>query len=230
MNRPDFARTELDRLEDRDLRYLIEHFPQPGGSYEEIAQVIHTLPTTLESLLNSNYLYECLWDRRDVIVEVSPFLFFNVLLRRCWKGRPSATERKIINYLANLLSIFAKTDRLYRVQPRDHQTYEYLVELIAEAQTADSRRQFLIYSHIGNYSLFMTGLFPQWIESRHRFKRRPVTIQYYIDFGRSYFHQASGHKLAHQFGLDDVFLRLSMMFDAYKATLNHLARNYLATS
>lgn len=229
MKTPDFAHAELDRLEDRDLKFIIENFPEPGRSYEEIADAILTLPSTLESLLNSEYLYDRLWNRRELVLEVSPFLFFNVLLRRCWKERPSALERKVINYLANLLCIFVKTDRLYRVQTRDSQTNEYVYQLIEEAQTADSRRQFLIYSHIGNYSLFLTGLFPQWIEHRHRFKRRPVTAQYYIDFGRSYFHQASAHNLARQFQLDDVFLRLSMMFDAYKTTLNHLARNYLAT-
>jgi hypothetical protein len=73
-------------------------------------------------------------------------------------------------------------------------------------------------------------MFPQWIEYRRRFKQRPVNTQYYVDFGRSYFHLASMHKLAQEFGLDDIFLRLSMMFESYKGTLNNLSRNYLVTS
>lgn len=230
MNKPDFARTDLDRLEDRDLRFVIEQFPQPGRSYEEIAQIIHTLPNTLESLLNSEYLYKKFWDQHELILDISPFFFFNVLLRRCWQWDQSSQDRKIINYVANLLAIFIRTDRVYRVEPREAQTYEYLVELIEEAEKSDSRRQFLIYSHIGNYSLFLTGMFPQWIEYRHRFKQRPVNMQYYVDFGRSYFHLASMHKLAQEFGLDDIFLRLSMMFESYKGTLNNLSRNYLVTA
>lgn len=224
-HRPDFAKTTLD-LEDRDLQYLIKHFPTGGTNYEEIARLINQLPTTFESLLSSEYLYHSLWSRRDLILDVSPFLFFNVLLRRLTTEHRTPEGRRIINYLANLLSLFIMTDRLYRVQPHETQAYEYLIDLMAEAATQDSRRQFLIYSHIGNYTLFMTGLFPQWIEHRHRYRRRPVDAQYYVDFGRSHFKQAATHHLAREFALDDVFLRLAIMFESYRDLLNQLRQHY----
>lgn len=230
MKKPDFARIGLERLEDRDLKYVIEHFPLPGQSYEEIARLILTLPSTLESLLSSEYLYHKIYERGELILQISPFLFFNVLLRRAAKDSQTPRDRKIINYIANLLSIFIRTDRLYRVEPHDSRASDYMLELITEAATADARRQFLIYSHIGNYSLFITGLFPQWIEYRHRYKKRPLNIEYYINNGRTYFQRASEHRMAREFGLDDVFLRMSMLFEVYKNLLNDIARNYLLTS
>jgi len=227
MPRPDFAHTDLRRLEDRDLRFVVENFPVPGRSYEEISQLIDSLPTTVESMLSSEYLYRTVCDQNRLLIDVSPFLLFSVLLRRCLADHRTRDDQRIINYMANLLSLFVHTDRLYRVQPGDAETREYIVDLIQEAQQANERRQFHIYSHIGNYSLFLTGLFPRWIEYRHRYGRRPVDVQYYVDFGRAYFQRASEHPMAKELGLDEVFLRLALLFDSYKAALNRMTREYL---
>jgi hypothetical protein len=102
--------------------------------------------------------------------------------------------------------------------------------MIQEAQSVDSRRQFLIYSHIGNYSLFLTGIFPQYIEYRYKYKSRPVNMQFYVDFGKTYYELASEHTLAREYELNEVFLRLSMMFEVYKNALNHLSKEYLGFS
>ena len=171
MQTPDFARTDLSQLVDKDLQFLIENFPKPGRSYEEIAQLIHHLPTTLESMLNSESLFDKIRDRSLLILEISPFLFFSVLLRRSLMDRRILGDKKVINYIANLLSLFVRTDRLHRIHRNDKQTHHYLTDMIQEAANADTRRQFLIYSHIGNYSLYLTGIFPQWIEYRRRYKK-----------------------------------------------------------
>lgn len=227
MPAPDFARTELNGLTDGDVQFLIEHFPKPGRSYEEIASLIHDLPATLESRLNSQSLFDRIRDPSERILQISPFLFFSVLLRRSLTDCRILGDRRVINYLSNLLSIFVQTNRLYRIHQHDKQAVNYLTDMIAEAQNADSRRQFLIYSHIGNYSLYVTGLFPGSIEYRQRYKRRPVGSQFYIDFGREYYEQASGHTIAREYELDEVFFRLSIMFEVYKDALNHLAKQYL---
>jgi hypothetical protein len=227
MSRPDFAYTDVTRLADGDLKFLVENFPQPGRSYEEIAQLIHQLPTTLESMLDSDFVFDKILGQRRFLIDISPFLLFNVLLRRILTGERTAKERGVINYLANLLSLFVRTDRLYRVQQYDQETHENFVELIEEATYGDSRRQFLVYAHIGNYALFLTGLFPEWIEYRHRYQRRPVSPAFYTDLGRAYFERAAAHALAREYRLNEVFFRLAFMFDHYKSALNQLANRYL---
>ncbi len=226
----DFANTSLQPLADRDLKFLMDNFPEPGRSYEEIAEVIHRLPNTMESMLDSEFVISKMLDQRTLLLDVSPFLLFSVLLRRSLANARTPRDRKVINYIANLLSLFVKTDRLYRVQQYDEQTYEYIVDMIEEAVHADSRRQFLVYSHIGNYALYLTGLFPEWIEYRHRYKKRPVDLKFFTESGRAYFERASTHPLAREYKLSDVFFRLAVMFDHYKNALNHMTRQYLVMS
>ena len=230
MRSPDFARTNLERLENRDLQFIIEHFPLPGRSYEEIAHLVHTLPTTLESLLNSDYLFREVCGETKLLLNISPFLLFSVLLRRNLRDHRAKPDRKIINYLANLLSLFIRADRLFRVEPHDRRDHKYLVDLISEGEAADPRRRFLIHSHIGNYALFISGLFPAWIEYRYRYQRRPINGQFYVDMGRTYFQRAATHPMARELGLDDVFLRLALLFEAYQRTLNEISSSYLKLS
>jgi hypothetical protein len=227
MMSPDFARTDLGAMTHQDLRFVLDNMPRPGSSYEEIAQVIEQLPSTLESMLTSDYLFDIIQDRRRIILGISPFLLFNVLLRRSL-GRPrSPLDRRVINYLANLLALFIHAERVCRVEPQDAEPHEYVVELVGEAAGANPRRRFVTYAHIGNYALWLTGLRQEWLEQRHRFGRRPVSPSYYAEFGQSSFDRAAHHDLAHRFGLDDVFLRLAVMFEHYRQGLIHMQRQYM---
>jgi hypothetical protein len=224
---PDFAVTDPSRIGDQDLRFVLEHFPNPGRSYDEIVRFVDGLPNTLESMLSSDYLFYAVCGRRRTLLEISPLLLFNVLLRRILPDRRQAVERRLVGYLANVLALFVRTERMYRVDPMDSKTYAHIVELIAETRTADSRRRFLIHAHVGNYALFLTGLFPLWIHHRSRFGRRPAGEKDYADFGRAHFREAATHPLARDLRLDDVFLRLALMFDDYRRALNRLAETYL---
>lgn len=227
VRRPDFAVTHLSGLTRADLSFLIENMPRPARSYEEIARLLDTLPNTLESMMNSDYVFQAIFDRRRMLLDISPFLLFNVLLRRSLAGPFSSLERRVINYLANLLALFVRTERVHRIEPQDPAAHDYIVDLATQAEGADPRRQFVTYAHIGNYSLYLAGLRAAWVDHRHRFRRRAVDERYLCDAGRSYFDRAARHALARQLRLDDVFLRLAMVFEHYRGALAYLARNHL---
>jgi hypothetical protein len=225
--RPDIATRGLERLTDKDLRFLVEHFPGPASSYEDMARLFASLPTTLESMLEAEYVQGKIFENRQALLEISPFLLFNVLLRACIGGARSATDRAVVNYLANLLTLFVHTDRVYRPEAGDEGSYEYLVDLAAEAGRADERRRFLLHAHIGNYALYLTGIFRDALEYRARYKRRPLDTRYYSDMGRVGYRDAASNRHAKAYKLDDIFLRLALHFDHYRERLNVLARQYL---
>ncbi len=226
--RPDFARTDLSALDREDLTFLLERFPRSGESYAEIADVLEQLPSTLESMLDSDFVLRAVLGRRGELLRVSPFLLFNVLLRRTLADHRSRAERRVVNYIANLLALFVRSDRLYRAVPGDAEPRRYIVELIEDAAEADSRKRFLIHAHVGNYALFLSGLFPRWIEHRHRYRRRAVDRGFYVDFGRAYYQEASRHPLAREYRLEDVFFRLAVLFEQYVGALNRMSRQYLS--
>lgn len=226
-NAPDIAARKLDRLADNDLRFLAQNFPQPVASYAEMARIFALLPSTLDSMLGAEYVHRRIFENRSELLAISPFLLFSVLLRRCIGGARTATDRAVINYLANLLSLFVRTDRVYRPEAADNRSYEYFADLTAEAARADEARRFLLHAHIGNYALYLSGIFADALEYRHRCQRRPVNARYVADMGRAGYRDAASNRLARAYELEDVFLRLAMTFDHYRERLGVLAREYL---
>lgn len=226
MQMPDFARLGPPAFEEQDLRFLFGHFPVPGVNLDEAVRLAIERPTTLESLLESDYVHAAIQDQQVLWLEVSPKLFFNVLLRRSLPGARNATTRRTIHYLANLLGLFTRTDRLYRVQEDEEQTFQYLVDLVQEAANAGPERGFMVHSHIGNYALFLAGICRPWIDYRHQYKRRPVNIEYYCRMGRGYYFTASRHRMADQLGLRPVFQDLAQRFDYYRAGMEKMAAGW----
>jgi hypothetical protein len=227
MDTPDFAQLGPPGLDRADLLFLFEHFPVPGVDAVEAVRRVHENWNTLDSLLESDYVFDALCDQRVTWLEVSPKLFFNVLLRRFLPGRRRTQERRTIQYIANLLGAFARTDRMYRVQDGEEKTFKYLVDLVQEAANSGPDRMFVVQSHIGNYALVLSGLFAPWIEHRHRYHRRPVNLEYYCKMGSSYFFTASHHQLADRYGVRDIFRDLAGRFEFYRGGLEKMGAKLL---
>lgn len=228
MQAPDFAQVSTGSLTRQDLIFLFEHFPVPGINAVEAAQRVIERPSTLDSILEADYVFDAIRDRQTLWLEVSPQLFFNIMLRHCLPGaRRQAGERQAIHYLANLLGLFTSAERLYRVTRNDEDAYQYLVDLVVAAAEASPERGFLVHSHIGNYAMFTAGIRAEWVEHRHRYKRRPVTVEYYCKMGCSYYFRASRHPLASEFGVQQVFRELAERFGYYRDGLARMADEYL---
>jgi hypothetical protein len=98
-------------------------------------------------------------------------------------------------YLADLLTRFARTENLY---PRALSTarLETVVDMLLETQavwedTASFRpeHEVVVRRHIGDFTLFMTGIFPERVE-------RTASTRYYIDQGKRAYHFVSEHDRA----------------------------------
>lgn len=223
MQTPDFAQWASPPLGPQDLRFLFEHFPVPGINAEQAAIELATRWNTLDSMLESRYVFDALQDDKALCLSVTPRLYFNVALRHSLPRQRNSLQRQVIHYLAHVLGLFARSERLYRVQEGEAQPYAYLVDLVQEAAQSSPERSFLVHSHIGNYAMFLAGLCKPWIDHRYTYKRRPVNLDYYCRMGRGYFSSASRHTLADLYGLRAVFRELAEQFDYYRVGLERLS-------
>ena len=103
----------------------------------------------------------------------------------------------------------------------------YFVDMLAALQEADETTSFEIRAHMGNYSLFMTGVFPDRIRWRTERKGAP-DLRYYESMGRSSFRVARDSNLAKRFQLDAVFDVLSERFGVTRRALNELSEKLVS--
>lgn len=151
----------------------------------------------------------------------SPSLFFYVLARQalCAHG---VDDRRVADYCAALLREFGIRDRAERIAPVDDHQHRYLVDIVADVAASHGDRQFRVLVHLGNYALWIAGVFPSWISAR-RGRRGGPDLSYYDAMGTRGFAEASDHRLASQVGLDDVFRLTADRFSDVRSALNDLS-------
>ncbi len=82
------------------------------------------------------------------------------------------TDGDIIGYLADVLVDFVHVDRLFRIRNARGQRVEEVAEMLAEGDVlhrADSfERERMVHKHIGDYTLFMAGIFPEFVRRQQK--------------------------------------------------------------
>jgi hypothetical protein len=131
-------------------------------------------------------------------------------------------DRLLADYVASILLHFGLGARATRVGDADDETYTTLAEMIAAVETAEAPRGLLVRAHLGNYALWMSGIFPDHIETR-RWRRGGPDLGYYEEMGRRGFALAADHRLAAEHGLTTLFAAAADRFPILRQALNNIS-------
>ncbi|MEP6730915.1 MAG: hypothetical protein ABJE10_09765, partial [bacterium] len=148
-------------------------------------------------------------------------LFAYVMVRHSLK-RLGEEDRRLADYVASLFLHFGMRDRANRVGASDDQMYDTLVQLASDVDDPDGRRSFLVRTHLGNYALWLSGLYPDYIE-RRRWRRGGPDLDYYEEMGRRGFRLAADHRLAEDHGLATLYATAAERFGLLRAALNDVS-------
>lgn len=132
----------------------------------------------------------------------------------------------LADYAASILLHFGLRDRATRVADADDEVYDTLVALVGAVDGPDAPRTFLVRAHLGNYALWLAGLFPDCIEHR-RWRRGGPDLDYYDELGRRGFRLAADHRLANEHGLSPLFTRAADRFPVMRMALNRVSDTLL---
>lgn len=253
----------------RDLLFLIEALMPDTSDRDRAAERIQSDDELIETMLDDDRLFQRLMEEEHILLHVSPWLFFTVLLRRVQRDleREAFTverrsRQKVLlfdadrvnqllapepmrDYLATMLASFTRVESVtvpVRVRQgiwRRYHTSDLDVEgLMRYCQSLDEAFHFGPYKRIADVCLFLTGVFPEYIDAQNRYplsrKLRPRmkgrilrTREDYEAHGRAFFRLAAEHQDARAQGLDDVLATLSENFILAEKPLTFLASRYL---
>ncbi|MGH7483517.1 MAG: hypothetical protein ACRELV_15305 [Longimicrobiales bacterium] len=134
-------------------------------------------------------------------------------------------DRRLADYLAALLLEFGHADRA-RQPAADGQRLDYLVDIVAAIDAATGRERFLLQAHLGNFALWLSGLFPDRLLERVR-RRGAPGIEYYEEMGRTGFRAAADTADAARYGIDEVLAGCAEEFPALRVSLNRMSDRWL---
>jgi hypothetical protein len=204
------------RLRDADLRLVVLALAGRGGGGERSAARYRAraLAEGPDALLDEPGLLEALLALRSLMLP-SPALFAYVAVRHALR-RAGVEDRELADYLAALLLEFGDHERHARIGRYDDQSYRYLVDLVTDVAEQDGggERAFLLRVHLGNYALWLAGLFPARVADQ---------VRYYEQLGRRGYRLAADHALARRFGVDGIYRAAADRFPALRAAFNRLS-------
>lgn len=148
-------------------------------------------------------------------------LIFYLLVRHALLAR-EIVDRQLADYTAALLLEFGRAGRANRAASGDEQEFAYLTDILQELERARDEREFQLRIHLGNFSLWLAGVFPGFIT--HRVQRRGAPpLSYYDELGAAGFRTASSMDLAVRHGLGELFLSAADHFRELRVALNGLS-------
>lgn len=124
------------------------------------------------------------------------------------------------SYLTDLLSEFARTERVFKVRDAEGRPLRTIVELLEVRQKSEDRQGIELDQHIGDYSLFMTGFFVEFL-------RRGGFVNLYREEGmRAYWRLSNEIRFSGMEG-SRLFGDLAADFDRLSAALHYLRDTYI---
>ena len=152
-------------------------------------------------------------------------LVFYVLVRHALL-EVGIDERDTADYVASMLVAFGHSGRAYRPSENTREEYHYLVDMVVRLADADRGEAFLLRSHLGNFSLWLSGLFPDYLAARVR-RRGAPDIGYYERMGTTGYRLAAGSPEAKTLGLDGLLGDVANHFSGVRTALNLVSDRYL---
>ncbi len=156
----------------------------------------------------------------DKIEPIQSQRFFTAITKDVFEEE--GVDESVIVYVSNLLNKFISANRVYKVSEDDKERQNYISDMLKAADKGDSHRIYLTDVHIGDYSLFLTGIFPECPENN-----RFLDKGFYFYFGKRAYKAASHSSRSKKLGLEKVFDELSSDFEDYAFLLNSVKERYM---
>jgi hypothetical protein len=207
-----------------DLDFITETLTRKPGDRSVLLDLLSDSETR-DSILDDEKLFTALIEHRGCL-RVSNRLYFFVIVRNVLR-RAGIDERDVADYLAELLAEYSDFEQTRCRMPGQENPLEYFFEMLAALEKADERTRFYLLAHIGNHSLFFTGIFPQRIRFRAE-KRGFPDLRYYEALGQANYRMASDHQLASRYDLAPIYATLSERFKTARQALNDMSERLVS--
>ncbi len=152
--------------------------------------------------------------------------FFGELVRRhLYKG----ADPEVVSYVGGVLTDFAHTDRLYQIRNARGRRLEEVAEMLVESNPMLDANSFdrerAVRKHIGDFTLFFAGFFPEAITSLPR--THPLSVDTFVDYvaaGKESYAVVAAFNLFEYREEAPLFRRLSERFEACVTGLHEVKR------
>jgi hypothetical protein len=116
---------------------------------------------------------------------------FEELVARTFGRSLGLDDPRLVGYLASLLARFAHRDRLYAVRDASGRPLQDVAAMLMEGEVllgaASFDREREVHKHVGDFTLFVTGVWPEWHRRIRRTGGADALLDYRMTGKQSYY-------------------------------------------
>ena len=157
-------------------------------------------------------------------LSISSQFYFYVLARHVLR-QAGITDRKLCDYVASLLETFSRVSRLQSPHAAENRGQQYISDMLIALTRATPEQAFLLRAHVGNYSLFVSGIFHE--NAHRRSLRGAPDLSFYEKIGRTNYQLVASHATARRCDLSGIYEELADRFRDVRLALNQLSDQLL---
>ena len=144
--------------------------------------------------------------------------FFQQMVRNSYAGKLGMHDTAISNYVAHLLCEFSEADKLYRVRDEEGKPIHALDAMVRAADpvhgtAASFDAERAIRKHIGDYALFVSGMYPESMEAPRSRRQGQQSYEELVSVGKESYYIVSQFDLEEYADEAPMFRRLAGWFD-----------------
>jgi hypothetical protein len=178
---------------------------------------------TRDSVLDNPRLVDAILSNAGQL-QISSHFYFYVLARHVLRD-VGITDRKLCDYVASLLEAFSRASGLRAPHMTEENGRQYVSDMLIALTRATAEQAFLLRAHVGNYSLFLSGIFHE--NTQRRSLRGAPDLAFYEQVGRTNYQLVASHATARRCDLSDVYEGLAGRFHEVRLALNRLSDSLL---
>jgi len=207
-----------------DFDFIVRTLARSQSDQVSLVDLLSDIETR-DSILDHPRLVDAILNHCGHL-RISSQFYFYVLARHVLQ-QGGIGDRKLCDYVASLLETFSRASRLQISDETQHLAEQYISDILIALNRATPEQAFLLRAHIGNYSLFISGIFHPAVAGQRRSLRGGPDIEFYEQVGRTSYQLVASHAVARRCELDDVFEGLADRFRDVRLALNQLSDQLL---
>ncbi len=152
--------------------------------------------------------------------------FFSGLAEYVFQTQLGVADPPLVDYVGNLLVRFVRTDAILRIRTLTGRPVSEVAEMLIEAnhRMGVARRE--VHRHIGDFTLFWTGVYPEALREMQSAATKDQFVDYCAQGKRAYMIASSIDANSKEDAPADVLQRLSSQFEMCAYGLREVRREW----
>lgn len=111
---------------------------------------------------------------------------FSALTEQTFAVDLGVADPPLVDYLSDMLVRFVRIDAIFSIRDVIGRRLEEVAEMICEAEHREGHPQREVHRHIGDFTLFWTGVYPEALQRLRSPERKDALLDYQAQGKRSY--------------------------------------------